>query len=142
MSDENSSLSGLGRKAASKAVEESIKGISKFFGKICMPAAEEFGLLLRDRVTLFRLKNLENIVNKAKKRIGDNEVSISGDTDPRIIKEIIEEGSWASDDAIQSMWAGLISASAQDGKSNNDCLIYVDLLKRLTPFQARLINGI
>src|SRR5882724_6327512 len=52
MPDDNS-LDVLGikplAKAVEKAAERSVDGVSSFFGAICMPAAEEFGLLLLDK---------------------------------------------------------------------------------------------
>ena len=56
-------------KAAEKIVEKSVDGIGLFFGAICMPAAEEFGLLLRDKVAVFRRKNIEAIADKSKKKM-------------------------------------------------------------------------
>jgi len=43
-----------------------IYGINSFLGSICMPAAEEFGLLLRDKIAYYRLKNFFKIIEKKK----------------------------------------------------------------------------
>jgi hypothetical protein len=40
--------------ALTKVADKTIDGVGAFFGAICMPAAEEFGLLLRDRVNAFQ----------------------------------------------------------------------------------------
>ena len=34
-----------------------VDGASAFLSKICLPAAEEFGLLLRDKLSVWRAKN-------------------------------------------------------------------------------------
>ncbi len=132
----------LGTKAVGKALEQTIMGIGQFLGKICMPAAEEFGFLLKDTMAHYRLRNLERIIQKAAKRMNANKSEIPGDASPRLMKEILEEASWESDNAVQEMWAGLIAGSAEGGEKNDDNMMYIGTLKLLTAFQARLINGI
>ena len=132
----------ISAKAIGKAVEISVKGISQFLGKLCMPAAEEFGLLLRDKVTLYRLGNLQKIVEKSQAKIENQHILVTGDMNPRLLKEIVEEASWASDDCLQGMWAGLIAESASHAKINDDALAYIAELKGLTAFQARLLNAV
>ena len=132
----------IGGKAIGKAVEISVKGIGRFLGKLCMPAAEEFGLLLRDKVAAYRLNNLQNIINKAQEKIEHQEIPIAGNVSPRLLKEVVEESSWANDDTLQDMWAGLIAESASHAQSNDDTLTYISELKVLTAFQARLLNAV
>ena len=128
----------IGAKAIGKAVETSVKGVGRFLGKLCMPAAEEFGVLLRDKVAAYRLNNLEKIVEKAQAKIDRQKIPVTGNVSPRVLKEVIEESSWASDDTLQGMWAGLIAESASHAESNDDTLTYIAELKGLTAFQARL----
>jgi hypothetical protein len=123
-----------------KAVEKTIDGIGAFLGAICMPAAEEFGLLLRDRVTAFRLRNLQAIAEKTQAKMRDRQVQASGDANPLLLKAIIEDASWQEDDVIQQMWAGLLAVAAGDSAATDDSLIYSDTIKRLTPFQARFLQ--
>jgi hypothetical protein len=119
-----------------------VDGLGAFFGAICMPAAEEFGLLLRDKVAAYRRRNLEKISEKTQKNIKRQKIQLSGQANPLLIREVLEEASWCEDDSIQSMWAGLLSVAAGNTAKSDDSLIYTDILKRLTPFQARLINEI
>lgn len=145
MTDDNS-LDILGTKPLAKAVEriteKSVDGVGAFFGAICMPAAEEFGLLLRDKIAAFRKKNLESIANKCKQKIKHQKLQASGDANPQLLHQIIEDASWSEDPDIQSMWAGLLAFSSSQRAVADDSLVYTDILKRLTPFQARLINRI
>ena len=140
------SLDILGVKPVAKAIEhasvKTIDGISAFFGAICMPAAAEFGLLLKDRVAKFRQDNLQKIAEKTKAKIEHLKVEPTGDCNPRLIQEAIEQGSWSDDSCIQDMWAGLIAAAADTAPAADDSLIYTETLRRLTPFQARLLNHI
>jgi hypothetical protein len=105
-----------------------------------MPAAEEFGLLLRDRVTAFRVRNLAAIAEKTQKKMKDRQIETSGDANPLLIKTVIEDASWQEDDVIQEMWAGLLSVASGDSAALDDSLIYSDTIKRLTPFQARFLQ--
>ncbi len=143
---EDNSLDILGTKPLAKAVEKitekSVDGVGAFFGAICMPAAEEFGLLLRDKVAVFRKKNLESIATKSWEKIGHQKLEPTGDANPLLLRQIIEDASWTADPSIQSMWAGLLAVASSKSAVADDSLVYTDTLKRLTSFQARLINRI
>lgn len=144
--EEDKSLDVMGIKPVAKALEKAagktVDGLGSFFGAICMPAAEEFGLLLRDKVATYRTKNLEAIAEKCEKKIKHQKIKISGQANPVLVREVLEEASWCEDEKIQSMWAGLLSIAAGNTAVSDDSLVYTDILKRLTPFQARLINEI
>lgn len=129
-------------KALEKVTDKTMDGLGSFFGAICMPAAEEFGLLLRDKIATFRKKNLVAIAEKSKEKIREQKIRVSGQSNPVLIREVLEEASWSDDNEIQSMWAGLLSIASGNNAISDDSLIYTDILKRLTPFQARLINAI
>jgi len=130
----------LGAKTLAKVVDKTADGVGAFFSAICMPAAEEFGLYIKDHVAAYRLKNLANISTKAKEIIQNQDISPTGDSNPKVLKEIIEESSWVDDDQVQRMWAGLIAVSASNTKNSDDSLVYIETLKKLTSFQARIMN--
>jgi hypothetical protein len=144
--EEDKSLDIMGVKPVSKAIEKAtdktVDGLGAFFGAICMPAAEEFGLLLQDKVAAYRYKNLESISDKAQKKIEQQKIKLSGQANPVLVREVLEEASWCEDENIQSMWAGLLSVAAGNTAISDDSLVYTDTLKRLTPFQAKFINEI
>lgn len=143
---ESDDLGSRGEKILGKAIEaaavKSVEGIGAFFGAICMPAATEFGLLLKDKISKYRQDNLKEIAQKTRDKIISRKIELSGKASPRLIKEVFEEASWCEDDSIQSMWAGLIAVASGQNINSDDSLVYVDVLKRITPFQARLINHI
>ena len=66
---ERDSLDLLGIKpigeAINAATKAAIDAASAFLGRICLPAAEEFGLLIRDKISFWRLKNFLKISEKA-----------------------------------------------------------------------------
>ena len=119
-----------------------MKEVSELLDLICKPAAEEFGLLLKDRVIYWRVKNLSNIVLKAKKNIDIRNKDIKVSASPRIVNSILENGSWIDDDRIQEMWAGLLaSACSKEGKDESN-LIFINLLSQLTSSEVRILDYI
>lgn len=141
---ENQSLDVLGIKPVGEAVSTLVKGTvdaaAAFLGRICLPAAEEFGLLLRDRVGHWRTQNLVKIAEKTERKLADNPNAAQVHAHPRIVHSTLENGSWADTDELQEMWAGLLaSACTIDGKDESN-LMFVNLLSQLTSTQVKVLN--
>jgi hypothetical protein len=70
MNQENKSLDILGIKPIGNAIESLtdgfVSGASAFLSRICLPAAEEFGLLLRDRELGVRVHFLSFLIFQGK----------------------------------------------------------------------------
>ncbi|MDP2140485.1 MAG: Abi-alpha family protein [Gammaproteobacteria bacterium] len=144
MATESKSLDVLGIKPIADSIntvtEGTVNGAAAFLSRICLPAAEEFGLLLRDKVSAWRAKNAVEIAIKAREILKDQLNHVVLHAHPRIIYESIEKGSWAEDSAVQNMWAGLLASSCtKDGKDESN-LIFINLLSILTSTQAKIIN--
>lgn len=118
-------------------VEKGFEGASAFLGKICMPAAEELGLYFQDKLRYWRLKNVIEIMNKAEGMLDftDNKLQLH----PRVAHEVMENGSLCDDTLMQEMWAGLLAASCKS-REEDENIIFVDILKRLTSSQVKLLN--
>jgi len=143
MTDEDKSLDILGIKPVAESVNTvtkgSVDGASAFLSRICLPAAEEFGLMLKDKVSGWRAKNAVEIANKAQDLLEQQAGGLTISAHPRIIYSTIENGSWAEDDFMQNFWAGLLASSCtQDGKDESN-LILIGILSQLTSSQAKLI---
>ena len=146
MSEENKSLDVLGVKPIADSVNTitkgTVDGASAFLSRICLPAAEEFGLLLKDKVSSWRAKNAVQIANKAQSLLENQVQGLVVSAHPRIIYSTLENGSWAEDDFMQSLWAGLLASSCTtDGKDESN-IILINLLSQLTSSQARIISYI
>jgi hypothetical protein len=147
MDDKNKSLDLLGVKpiadSVNKVTDGAVNGASAFLSRICLPAAEEFGLLLKDKVSSWRAKNAVDITNKAQALLLDRKLSdLSLHALPRIVYSVIENGSWADDDLMQNLWAGLLASSCSETGKDESNLILVNLLSQLTTSQVRLISHI
>ena len=140
----NSSLDLLGIKpigdAANTVVSKSFDGIEGFLKTVCVPAMEEFGLLLKDKVRHWRLNNIANILDKAKGKLGFENEQLQIQAHPRVALAIIENGSLNDNDEVQEMWAGLFASSCTKTGQDDENLIFVDLLKQLTVCEARILK--
>jgi len=136
--DEKEIIQTVVEETAKNSVGKIIDGIGSFFGKICLPAAEEYGLYLRDKVHIYRLINLNKIVNKTKVLIKDKE--IVSNISPKGLIEFIDRSSWNEDDVIQNMWAGLLAGEITNSSQTDSNFLYYNLLNEINPYQSRLIK--
>lgn len=127
-------------KAVEKLTEASLDGAGALFGRLCLPAAEEFGLMIRDQISAFRKANLDRIAAKTRKALEANMVPESASAHPRLVCHALQEGSWNDDPIVQDLWAGLLSSSCTDDGNDDSNLIFVTLLTNMSKLQARLMN--
>jgi hypothetical protein len=146
MDKDNKSLDLLGVKpiaeSVNKVTDGAVNGASAFLSRICLPAAEEFGLLLKDKVSSWRAKNAVDIANKAQALLENQVENIVLHAHPRIVYSTIENGSWAESDFMQNLWAGLLASSCTESGKDESNLILINLLSQLTSSQAQLIDYI
>lgn len=124
------------------AVEKGFNGAEAILSKVCLPVAEEFGLMFRDHVRYWRLNNIIRIITKSEKKIEFVNGQLELTAHPRVTKEIIENGSWCDDDEIQDMWAGILASSCTVSVGDDSNLIFVNVLKQLTKNQVKILNYI
>jgi len=137
------SIDVLGIKGLSESIRVAtqgfVDGAAAFLSRVCLPAAEEFGLALRDRVSAWRARNAARVLSRA------NEIHVAqglppGEVNPRLIHLAIEEASWIDDADIQGMWAGLLASSVSAPSESDENLIFMNLLKQLSALQVRVLN--
>lgn len=144
MSEESKSLDVFGIKPLADAANAITKGgvaaASAFLGRICLPAAEEFGLLLRDKVSAWRARNAIAIAEKAEAIANERQIQPDDHAHPRLVGQIIESGSWTDSDEVQDLWAGLLASSCDATGRDDSNLMFVDLLTRMSVSQVRILN--
>ena len=123
-------------------VEKSAEGTGKFLAAICIPAAEEFGLMLQDKIRYWRLKNIIKMLDKTRSKLDFQNDKLQLSLNPRIGIEIIDNSSWQDDETILQMWAGLLDSSLSRDAYDDSNLIFINLLKSVTKVQAKIINHI
>lgn len=89
----------LGIAPVSRAVERTtdsvLSGAEAVLARICLPAAEELGLLLRDKLSEWRKVNAAATVQKAKVML-EQAASDGRHAPPRLIMESVTHASWSA----------------------------------------------
>lgn len=134
----------FGIQPVSDAIKETtvklFHGLETFLSLVFKPGLEEVGYMLKDKVRLWRLNNIFSVLNKAKDRLEFDGKDLQIKANPRVGLAIIEESSMVDDSELQEMWAGLFASScSEDGKDDSN-IIFVDLLKRISMVEARILK--
>ncbi|MDF2192079.1 Abi-alpha family protein [Paraflavitalea sp. CAU 1676] len=126
--------------AVDTAVTFSTEAAKGFLKRVCAPALEEIGLMLKDQVRSWRLNNILRILQKAKGKIDFENEQLHIKAHPRVALSIIDNGSLNDSDEIQELWAGLLASSCTKDGQDDENLIFSDLLKQLTVIEARILK--
>lgn len=142
--EKDHSLDILGIKPIGTAVEnvtsKSLDGASAFLSRVCLPAAEEFGLLMQDHVKSWRASRAAKLALKAEEKVNSYHGTADVKVHPRIAHTIFEEGSWVEDEIIHDMWAGLLASSCENTGLDDSNIIFIGILKQLTVLQVRVLQ--
>jgi hypothetical protein len=112
-----------------------------FLRRICPPAAEEIRQLLYERHSNKRVASAVAIALKAEDLLARNRDAVSALAHPEMVLRIVEDGSWADDDLVQQLWAGLlVSSCTADGQDKSN-VVFVDMLQRLTPIHLKIFTA-
>lgn len=126
-------------KVIDQSVSTAVEGVANFLGSICKPAAEELGLLLRDKVKFYRAKNLLKIQEKIEILLSNQKIKETP-VSPKFLKAFVDDASWEDDDEIQNLWAGLVAGEIKYGSRSDEAIIYTELLKSMSAYEARIIK--
>lgn len=119
-----------------------IDGASAFLSRICLPASEEFGLLLKDKVSSWRANNTLNTMIKFEKKLNQMENSKDFHAHPRLVTMAIEAGSFTDNEDIQDMWAGLLATACDSEGRDENNLIFMNILSQINSTEAILLKYI
>jgi hypothetical protein len=112
-----------------------------FLRRICPPASDEMRQLLYERLSNKRVANVVAIALKAEELVARNGDAGNVVAHPDIVMRILEDGSWAEEEWIQQLWAGLLVTSCtMDGQDKSN-LVFVDMLDKLTPIHLRILSA-
>ena len=120
-----------------KATALAISKFSDLINKLAGPLAEEFGLMLGDKVRVYRVKNWIKTVEKTERLLREARLSAHA-VPPRLLLPIMEASSVEDNETLQDMWAGLLATASQDTDAVSPS--FVETLKQLTPDEARYLH--
>lgn len=126
-------------RAVERVTDSVLGGAEALLARVCLPAAEEFGLLLRDKVSEWRRRNAVCAVMKAQPML-DIAAAEHRHAPPRLIIESVNHASWSDSEDVQQMWAGLLASSCSQNGHDDSNWIFINLLGQLTEMQARLVK--
>jgi hypothetical protein len=85
-----------------------------------------------------RAENLFRMIEKAKKRLEDNQVT-NPDAPPSLAIPIMIAAADESRDELQDMWAALLAAAADPKKSASFRLRFIEVVKQLDPLDPAVL---
>jgi hypothetical protein len=114
----------------STAIEKGIDVAKDFLDKLIMPAIEETGLLLRDKVTLWKFKNQVTMLNKAKLFCEKNNISTK-QISLKLLCPLLDYSGIEEDEVLQDKWAILLS-NMVDSDQNIENHVFPYILSQLS----------
>lgn len=138
---DNKSMDVFGVRPLSEAISHvtkaSVDGAAAFLSRICLPAAEELGLMLQDKVRAWRSNNAASILMVAERKLGADCDPVA--VHPRMVYTAMENGSWTDCKLLHEMWGGVLASSATVDGQDDSNLIYTTILAQLTSSQAKVL---
>jgi len=114
----------------STALEKGIDLAKDFLDKLVMPAVEETGLLLKDKVTLWKFKNQVRMLNKAKAYCEKNNISTK-QVSLKLLCPLLDYSGIEEDEILQDKWAILLS-NMVDSDQNIENHVFPYILSQLS----------
>lgn len=114
----------------STAIEKGVDLAKDFLDKLVMPAVEETGLLLKDRVTLWKFKNQVRMLNKAKAYCEKNNISTK-QVSLKLLCPLLDYSGIEEDEILQDKWAILLS-NMVDSDQNIENHVFPYILSQLS----------
>ncbi len=114
--------------------------VKQAFLNLVDPFTKEAGLLLADRVKLWRFKQSILLLEKAKKFLKSRQVR----PEPvplKFLSSILEHGSLEEDDSMVDRWASLLAAAADANHKESVLPGFSHVLDELSPKEAQLLES-
>ena len=105
--------------------------------KLAGPMADEIGLLMADKIRVYRVRNWVNVVKKTQRILAEAHISPEA-VPPRLFLPILEASSIESDETLQDLWAGVLASASEESDSLSPS--FIETLKQLTPAEAKALN--
>lgn len=108
----------------------------------CLPAAQEIGEILQDQLSYWKTINKVKVLGKTANYLKQYNQDTLPAGNPRVISEAIESSGNISDEHLQELWAGLIASSFSGSPTDDQNIIYINVLNKLTRLQGIILDYI
>lgn len=105
---------------------------------LCQAEAEEAILLLGGQLTPLSVASLIKIAILAEEELATHPHFDRMRAHPKLLAHLLRQGSWAQDETLLHLWAGLLVASCKVDAADDSNQVCVDLLGHVGPEQARI----
>lgn len=122
----------------SSLAEKGIESVQIFLEKLLGPAVSEVGLLLADKVRVYRLTNQIKIFSKVKDKVEKNNLTLK-QVSLRTLVPLLEYSSLENDEKIQEKWINL-TVNFIDAKEKYESSIYPYLLSQLSSIEIQVLD--
>ena len=112
-----------------------------FMRHIAPSAANDIRQLLREGLSNYRVESAVNIVLKAESLAASRPDTASLKVHPQLALRVLEGGSWAEDEWVRLMWAGLLASSLSPNGQDDANLLLVNSLGQLTTVHFRILTA-
>ena len=113
-----------------------ILGSKDIIVKVLGPTADYIGKEL-EFFTKKRIENLKKIFNNAHKKLG-SKINTTGSVPPKVLKGIINEGSYANDFLSIEYFGGVLASSRTNLSRDDRGAYFNSLISRLSTYQLRM----
>ena len=110
-----------------------------FLYRVCRSEAKEAILLLGGELDTDRTLTLARIALDAENMLASEPDAEHMHVHPKIVANILREGSWAPDELTRQLWAGLLASSCSVDTPDDSNQIFVRLLIHITPSMAKIL---
>ena len=109
-----------------------------FLYRLCESQADEAILLLDGQLDSDRTATLFKIAFAAENLLAAKPDASRMRAHPKLLANILREGSWAPDEVTLKLWVGLLASSCSVDAPDDGNQIFVDLLVHITPTEAKI----
>jgi hypothetical protein len=125
---------------SSTALEKGIDLAKDFLDKLIIPSVEETGLLLRDKVTMWKFKNQVRMLNKAKvycekQNINPKTISL------KLLCPLLDYSALEESDELQDKWAILL-ANMVDSEQNIENHVFPYILSQISSNEFAFLENV
>lgn len=125
--------------AVAKGVKQLVAEARGFLSKLAGPAAEEAGLLLQDKVKLWRFQNQLKILHRAQQMLRDSGLQPSA-VPFRTLAPMLEGASLEDEPVLSEKWASLLANAAAQTFSHARHPAFPRILSEMTPGEAFFLD--